>query len=332
MFESAKTWFNKKPGPLLILLISISLTLSCSSATSINSSTYFSGKSQAQNDVNDYVFYKEDVFKSVFDNEGDLLKLKVKPEIDSKMTFLANENSSYLFNRYYSFHSVSKDYIPPEKILSYDVGDDNAELLKFVAKNLTSKPEKNGFSFSDILGFLGAVGAFLNFCYVRYSEISKSRQSYRDEFWLRQVLFPSFISHVQGLVANARETLTCCEGDATKLSIALRAPFNSIRDESVLFNTYSVSFQDRINSAIDDIDERIGDISEESDNKITNADYMLLLQDFTKKVFSLLDEIHATQNEAVTFFSVETLSQIFFIRKSKKIASIHDADSGGEQR
>lgn len=320
MFESNKAWGSKKPGPFLILsFLSFSL-LSCSIYSNENNSTTnisnFSLKNETTtntfttNEFDDTFIVPKFQFGPFTDDVFNQSRFGQYGQIDSSnnicptVQYILEGNNTTLSDCKYS------------NIFSYENDDEQNKLIKILSTNISkiaNDKNESSFGLSDILGILGFIFGFVNFYYARYTDISKELDTYRREFWLKQVLFPGYIDNLKSLITDARACMEACNGSPVELSRDLLGHFNKVRDGSNFFNSYRNDFNAVIEQLIDDFDDKLADHAKANNNVIDASVLFTNLQSFVDEVFYMLDDIYSGEREKVPMFALKTIKRIFFV-------------------
>lgn len=176
---------------------------------------------------------------------------------------------------------------------------------------------KNGgagrsMSISDFISLAGFFGALFNFYLIRYMELLKVGDSYKRDFWLKQVLFPSYIDNLKKVIIHARDYYDGSRGNSVEIANGLLPYMNKIKDESIFFNSYDNCFKGKIEDLVDVFDDELAAYANGNNNTV-DAEYLFSkLQVLTDNIFSMLDSIYGSEETKISMFSVETIKRVFF--------------------
>lgn len=316
MFKSNKTWRGKKPGPLLTMSFLSFFLLSCS----ISDSQYSSSE-LVSNLTHDSLFstiekvssHPLTVYSSL-ENSSLLV-----PEYHNTPEIIKSNNCAPLINDIYppnpfssSFHCEINNYTSPPNLF-YDESRTSDKLISDIAKNIVNADKEKGFSLGDYLGLFGVLFGFANFYYARYLEISKEIDTYRREFWLKQVLFPGYIDSLKLLITDARTHIEASNGDPVKLWTCLLPHFNKVRDGSNFFTSYQSDFNTQVDGFIDNLEDSLSEHANINNNIVDASVLFEQLQLFVDQVFYMLDNIYSGDKEKLPMFALKTIKKILSI-------------------
>ncbi|WP_141108780.1 hypothetical protein [Aeromonas veronii] len=153
--------------------------------------------------------------------------------------------------------------------------------------------EQNIFSWQNIFSALGVIGALFNFAYTKFRDDKAERKSYRDDYWLRQVLFPVIIDLMKDITNNSRKALHDCDCQFEIFYAGyLLEKLNEISDNSILLLSSDVGFPSFMNEQIELIEEQLTTASEE--DGVLLGDVLLdTISNFVNVVFARLNKIQA---------------------------------------
>jgi hypothetical protein len=317
MFKSNKTWRCKKPGTLLTMSFLSFFLLSCSiSDSQYSSSTFVSNLTYSDSifSTAEKVSSQPPTVYSSLENSNLLM-----PEHHNNTEFLKSNKRALLQNDIclpYPFssglHCEINNYnnLPN---LFYDDNRPSDKLIADIAKNMVNTDKDKGFSLGDYLGLLGFLFGLANFYYARYLEISKEIDTYRREFWLKQVLFPGYIDNLKLLITDARTHIDASNGDPVKLWTCLLPHFNKVRDGSNFFISYQADFNLKINGLIDDLEDSLSEHATQNNNIVDASALFRQLQSFVDQVFYMLDDIYSGDKEKLPLFALSTIKKIVSI-------------------
>ncbi|MGL6286861.1 hypothetical protein [Aeromonas hydrophila] len=318
MFKSNKTWRCKKPDSLLIMSFLSIFLLSCSLSDSQYSSSEVVSNLTHSNSLfstAEKVSSQPSTVHSSLENSNLFI-----PKHNNNTEFL-NSNKRVLLQNDIClpyplssvFHCEINNYNNSPNLF-HDDSSASDKLIANIAKNITDNEKDKGFSLGDYLGLLGFLFGLANFYYARYLEISKEIDTYRREFWLKQVLFPGYIDNLKLLITDARTHIDASNGDPVKLWTCLLPHFNKVRDGSNFFISYQADFNLKINGLIDDLEDSLSEHANQNNNIVDASALFRQLQSFVDQVFYMLDEIYSGDKEKLSMFALSTI---------KKVLSIH---------
>lgn len=157
--------------------------------------------------------------------------------------------------------------------------------------------DDDSFSVANILSALGVIGAILNYLYTKTRDNRADIRGYRDEYWLRQVLFPVVIDSLKDITKDSRKALQDCNGAFSEFySSYLLDKLNEISDNSILLLSNDRGFSEFIEAQVEVIEQRLTTASEE-DNILSSEILLNVISEFVNEVFSRLDKIQAGNNQ-----------------------------------
>lgn len=317
MFKSNKAWRSKKPSSFLMVPLFSIFLLSCNLSDNLHSlNTHTTNSTHS-------VYISLPTVETVPSYSSTVSSL---PELNNAYTSINNQelvfpssNDRRLLTEVclpYPSSSCNTCEVNNYSNPSFLLEDDNSssdKLIADIAKNMAASAKEKGVGLSDIIGLLGFLFGLVNFYYARYLEISKDIDTYRREFWLKQVLFPGYIESLKSLITDARKHIETSNGNPVMLQTSLLPHFNKVRDGSNFFVSYQADFNTAVEELIDNFDDALSDHAKNNNGVVDASTLFIKLQSFVDEVFYKLDAIYSEDKESIPLFSLDTFKKIFFI-------------------
>ena len=128
--------------------------------------------------------------------------------------------------------------------------------------------KEDNFGTSDIIAIGAAIISLLSILYTNYIDRRSRKASIHDEYWMREVIYPIFMQSLIEFVRDAPKQYRDVGGemDVFVECYALDA-LNDIRDNTLFLNAIDSSLPELAQAAVDEFDDQLEDMNDESDLK-----------------------------------------------------------------
>ncbi|HHX8273703.1 TPA: hypothetical protein ACVOYM_002048 [Vibrio diabolicus] len=145
--------------------------------------------------------------------------------------------------------------------------------------------EKSIFSTSDIIAFIAALVSGFSIYYSRQVDLRNRKASIHDGYWMREVIYPTFMQSLIEFVRDAPKHYRDADGDYELFfdCYALDA-LNQIRDNTSFLNSIDKELPEKAEQLVDDFEETLQSVNDSSELKDALSKGSASLVDLLKSV------------------------------------------------
>jgi len=129
--------------------------------------------------------------------------------------------------------------------------------------NISAKKDDNNdqtWTKETVLATMSFVFSLFTLFWTEFKEKKNKIIDYKENFWLKQTLFPPFIQSITSLVKESSDALVKLNFNSTKFMTEYFIPKkNQIEDISRLFISHSKSFEPAVYKILTDLDDELSD-------------------------------------------------------------------------